>query len=173
MTIPLFSGDAGRSVLIRRVTHSYAKETVQILSYLITKEIYFEGRILVYRAVRYADQFPVAIKQSREAFIRNFDKILNLLGAEAASLENAGLYQQARSQLIQSEKMSVLGDLAAEVADKITAVFIYLNHIYCRGTAMLCPYGMVYLPGNSCNNSVSSNAVNLQPALDEVFHVRS
>ncbi|MEH1936453.1 MAG: hypothetical protein V7L14_22680 [Nostoc sp.] len=167
MTIPLFSGDAGRSVLIRRVTHSYAKETVQILSYLITKEIYFEGRILVYRAVRYADQFPVAIKQSREAFIRNFDKILNLLGAEAASLENAGLYQQARSQ------MSFLGDLAAEVADKITAAFIYLNHIYCRDTAMLYPTPRVYLPGNSCNNSVSSNAVNLQLVLDEVFHVRS
>lgn len=127
---------------MRSGTDSYANATIQILGYLITKEIDFEGRILVYRSVRYADKFPIAIKQSREAFTRNLDEILNLPCAQAASLENAGLYQQKRSQLVQSEKMSVLGDLAAEVADKI-------------------------------NNPVGLNAVNLQPAAYEVFHVRS
>ncbi|MEH2058614.1 MAG: hypothetical protein V7K97_21175 [Nostoc sp.] len=33
---------------------------------------------------------------------------------------------------------------------ELTAVFMYLNHIYRRGTAMLCPYRVVYLPENSC-----------------------
>ncbi|MHC5820709.1 MAG: phospholipase D-like domain-containing protein [Nostoc sp.] len=33
----------------------------------------------------------------------------------------------------------------------LTAVFMYLNHICRRGTAMLCPYRVVYLPENSCN----------------------
>ncbi|MBN3874491.1 MULTISPECIES: hypothetical protein [unclassified Nostoc] len=84
-----------------------------------------------------------------------------------------GLYQQARSQLVQSEKMSVLGDLAVEVADKITAVFIYLNHICCRGIALLYPTPRVYLLENSCNNRVGLNAVNLQLAAYEVFYGRS
>ncbi|WP_375470967.1 hypothetical protein, partial [uncultured Nostoc sp.] len=26
-----------------------------------------------------------------------------------------------------------------------------MNHIYRKGTALLCPYRMVYLPENSCN----------------------
>ncbi|MEH2404220.1 hypothetical protein [Nostoc sp.] len=34
---------------------------------------------------------------------------------------------------------------------RLTAEFEYLNHIYRRGTAMLCPYRVVYLPENSCN----------------------
>ncbi|MEH2311275.1 MAG: hypothetical protein V7K35_07700 [Nostoc sp.] len=34
---------------------------------------------------------------------------------------------------------------------KLTAEFKYLNHIYRRGTALLCPYRVVYLPENSCN----------------------
>ncbi|MEH2362461.1 hypothetical protein [Nostoc sp.] len=121
MTIPFFSGDAGRSLVIRRGTDSYGEE----------------GRRLL--------QYSVGNSWRRYAI----------------------------AQLVKSEKMSVLGDLAAEVADKITAVLIYLNHIYCRGTALLCPYNVVYLLGNSCNNSVGLNAVNLQLAAYEVFHVRS
>ncbi|MHC5729023.1 MAG: hypothetical protein ACYTXY_33885, partial [Nostoc sp.] len=81
--------------------------------------------------------------------------------------------RSAIAQLVESEKMSVLGDLAAEVADKITAVLIYLNHISGWGTALLYPYGVVYLPGNRCNKPVGLIVVNLQSALDEVFHVRS
>ncbi|MEH2381521.1 MAG: hypothetical protein V7K27_21975 [Nostoc sp.] len=30
-----------------------------------------------------------------------------------------------------------------------------MNHIYRRGTALLCPYRVVYLPENSCNVKVS------------------
>ena len=83
---------------------------------------------------------------------------------------------------------------------RLTAVFVYLNHICRRGTAMLCPYRLVYLPENRCNqqtqlqlaqtekmsrgklvagvaqennHSVGLNAVNLQPSLNEVFHVHS
>ncbi len=40
-----------------------------------------------------------------------------------------------------------LGDRAIP---RITAVFMYLNYICCRGTAVLCPYRVVYLPENSC-----------------------
>ncbi|MEH1962089.1 MAG: hypothetical protein V7L05_19840 [Nostoc sp.] len=120
MTIPFFSGDAGRSLVIRRGTDSYGDE----------------GRRLQYSVGNSWRRYAIA-------------------------------------QLVESEKMSVLGNLAAEVAAKITAVFIYLNHIYCRGTALLCPDGVVYLPGNSCNNPVGLIVVNLQPALDEVFHARS
>jgi hypothetical protein len=32
----------------------------------------------------------------------------------------------------------------------LTTVFIYLKPICRRGTAMLCPYRLVYLPENSC-----------------------
>ena len=35
-----------------------------------------------------------------------------------------------------------------------TAEFKYLNHICCNGTAMLCPYRVVYLPENSCNINI-------------------
>ncbi len=35
----------------------------------------------------------------------------------------------------------------------LTAVFMYLNHIYRRGTALLCPYRVVYLPENCCKTS--------------------
>ncbi len=56
--------------------------------------------------------------------------------------KDSGRSLLTRSQLVQSEKMSVLGNLAAEVADKI-------------------------------NHSVGLILGNLQPALDEVFHVRS
>jgi len=96
MTIPFFSKDVGRSLLIQRGTDSYGEE----------------GRGL------------------QDSVGNSWKYYAN------------GLYQQTRSQLVQSEKMSVLGDLAAEVADKI-------------------------------NNPVGLNAVNLQPAAYEVFHVRS
>jgi hypothetical protein len=39
------------------------------------------------------------------------------------------------------------------VRSLLKAVFMYLNHICCRGTAVLCPYRVVYLPENSCNTS--------------------
>ncbi|MEH2391237.1 MAG: hypothetical protein V7K21_06010 [Nostoc sp.] len=32
----------------------------------------------------------------------------------------------------------------------VTAEFKYLNHICRKGTALLCPYHVVYLPENSC-----------------------
>ncbi|MHC5934557.1 hypothetical protein [Nostoc sp.] len=120
MTIPFFSGDPGRSLLIQRGTDSYGEE----------------GRRLQYSVSNSWRRYAIA-------------------------------------QLVESEKMSVLGDLAAEVADKITAVLMYLNHICCRGTPLLYPTPRVYLLGNSCNNSVGLNAVNLQLAAYEVFHVRS
>ncbi|MEH2009269.1 hypothetical protein [Nostoc sp.] len=135
MTIPLFSRDAGRSLLIRRVTDSYGEE----------------GR-----------RWHTELAEMQEAGARGLQY----------SVGNSWR-RSANAQLLQSEKMSVLENLAVEVADKITAVFIYLNHVYFRGTAMLCPTPRVYLPGNSCNNSVSLNAVNLQLVLDEVFYVRS
>ena len=119
MTIPLFFGDARRSLLIRRGTDKQANATVQIFGYLISKEIDFEGRTLTYQAVRYINRFSVAIKQSRKVFTRNFNEILNLLCPQAASLKNPGLYQQARSLLVKTEKMSVLENLGTEVADKI------------------------------------------------------
>lgn len=90
MTIPFFSRDAGRSLVIRKVTDA----TLQILGYLITKEIYFECRTLVYQAVHYVEQFPVPIEQSQEGFT------LNLVCAQAASLENVRLDQQARSHVL-------------------------------------------------------------------------
>ncbi|MEH2383852.1 MAG: hypothetical protein V7K27_34015 [Nostoc sp.] len=135
MTIPFFSGDAGRSLVIRRGTDSYGDE----------------GRRLQYSVDN--SWRPFCTRRCAKGKLR--------------------ATRYAIAQLVESEKMSVLGNLAAEVADKITAVLIYLNHIYCRGTAMLCPYGLVYLPGNSCNNSVGLNEVNLQLAAYEVFHVRS
>ncbi|MHC5674930.1 hypothetical protein, partial [Nostoc sp.] len=33
-----------------------------------------------------------------------------------------------------------------------TAEIMYLNHICRRGTALLCPYRVVYLPENSCKD---------------------
>ncbi|MEH2420730.1 MAG: hypothetical protein V7K48_07215 [Nostoc sp.] len=204
MKILLFCKDAGRSLLIRRGADKQANATVQILGYLITKEIYLEGCTLVYRAVRYVDQFAVTIKQSREAFISNFVEILNLLCAQAASLENAGFYQQARSQLVQNEKMSVLGNLAAEAADKINNLVglnkrqesreqgargtvqvwirphllrqlpaLYKNHLLEVGDSDLCSTTFVGRSLKSFPPASSLNAVNLQPAAYEVFHVRS
>ncbi|MEH2320910.1 hypothetical protein [Nostoc sp.] len=80
MTIPFFSKDAGRSLLIQRGTDSYGEE----------------GR-------------------RQEAGGRG----LQYSVGNSWKYHANGLYQQTRSQLVQSEKMSVLGDLAAEVADKI------------------------------------------------------
>jgi len=40
MRIPVFCADAGRSLLIRNGTDKQAIRTIQILGYLITKEIY-------------------------------------------------------------------------------------------------------------------------------------
>ncbi|MEH2110656.1 RNA polymerase sigma factor [Nostoc sp.] len=46
-------------------------------------------------------------------------------------------------------------------ANRVTAEFKYLNHICCRGTAMLCPYPVVYLRENSCKNiKLGKNAFN-------------
>lgn len=128
MTIPLFCPDT-------RLRNSYANATVQILGYLITKEIDSFGRTLVNRAVR------CVIKQPTEALITDvcdgkrlrFEP-LNLFCAQAAiALENARLNQQA-----QTEKTS---------------------------------WGKLVVHEN--NNSVGLQAVNLQPALKEVFHVHS
>ncbi|MHC5675961.1 hypothetical protein [Nostoc sp.] len=140
MTIPFFSGHAGRSLLIQRGTNSYGEE----------------GRRLQYTVGNSWRPFSTRPFSTRRC---------------ANGKLRASHY--AIAQLVESEKMSVLGDLAAEVADKITAVLIYLNHISCRGTALLYPYGVVYLPGNRCNKPVGLIVVNLQSALDEVFHVRS
>ncbi|AFZ24265.1 hypothetical protein Cylst_2021 [Cylindrospermum stagnale PCC 7417] len=38
----------------------------------------------------------------------------------------------------------------------ITAVFVYLNYIYRRDTAVLCPYGVVYLPENRWKSELSN-----------------
>lgn len=110
MTISLFWGNARRSLLSRsakpfpkgRVTDSYAKATVRILCYVTTN-----------------NQSFIAIKQSREEFTRDFVEILNQLCTQATSSENPGFYQQTPLQLVQSEKMSVLGNLVVEVANKI------------------------------------------------------
>ncbi|MEH2464797.1 hypothetical protein [Nostoc sp.] len=117
MTISLFWGDARRSSLSctakqnpkGRVTDSYAKATVRILCYVTTKEIYSEGD---------TNQSHIAIKQSREEFTRDFE-IRNRFCTQATSSENPRFYQQTPLQLIQSEKMSALGNLVAEVANKI------------------------------------------------------
>lgn len=63
MAIPLFSGDV-------KQTDRSANTTVSILGYLIIEEIYSEEGTLVYRAVRYADQFPIAIKQLTKALTK-------------------------------------------------------------------------------------------------------
>ena len=118
MTISLFWGDARRSLLSRtakqnpkgRVTDSYAKATVRILCYVTTKKIYSEGD---------TNQSPIAIKQSREEFTRDFVEIRNRFCTQATSSENLGFHQQTPLQLVQSEKMSALGNLVAEVANKI------------------------------------------------------
>ncbi|MEH2449137.1 MAG: hypothetical protein V7K18_26150 [Nostoc sp.] len=118
MIISLFWGDARPSLLSRtakqnpkgRVTDSYAKATVQILCYVTTKEIYSKGG---------ANQFSIAIKQSREEFVRDFVEILNRFCTQATSSESPRFYQQTPLQLVQSKKMSVLGNLVAEVANKI------------------------------------------------------
>ncbi|MEH2387238.1 MAG: hypothetical protein V7K14_15970 [Nostoc sp.] len=143
MTIPFFSGDAGRSLLIQRGTDSYGEE----------------GRRLQYTVGNSWRPFSTR----RCANDKCYPELVEGLRAT----------RYAIAQLVESEKMSVLGNLAAEVADKITAVLIYLNHISCRGTALLYPTPRVYLPGNSCNNPVGLIVVNLQSALDEVFHARS
>lgn len=123
MTIPLFFGDTRRSLRIRsrsvpqgRGMDKQANVIVQIFGYIISKEIDFESRTLIYQALRYIDQFSVANKQSRKVFTPNFNEILNLLSPQAASLENSGLYQQVRQQ---TEKMPVLENLATKVADEI------------------------------------------------------
>ncbi|MEH2278211.1 MAG: hypothetical protein V7K40_26350 [Nostoc sp.] len=118
MTISLFWGNTRRSLLSRsakpfpkgRITDSYAKATVRILCYVTTKEIYFEAD---------TNQSPIAIKQSREEFTRDFVEILNQLYTQATSSENLRFYQQTPLQLVQSKKMSALGNLVAEVANKI------------------------------------------------------
>ncbi len=48
-----------------------------------------------------------------------------------------------------------------------TAVFMYLNHIYRRGTALLCPYRVVYLPENSCK---CLKGRFLRSNFDPIFH---
>ncbi|MEH1931535.1 hypothetical protein [Nostoc sp.] len=151
MTIPFFSGDAGRSLLIQRGTDSYSEE----------------GRRLQYSVGNSWRPFSTRpfgkLRASRCANGKCYPELVEGLRAT----------RYAIAQLVESKKMSVLGNLAAEVADKITAVLIYLNHISCRGTALLYPTPRVYLPENSCNNPVGLIVVNLQSALDEVFHVRS
>ncbi|MGM3308331.1 hypothetical protein ACSQ6I_20530 [Anabaena sp. WFMT] len=104
---------------------------------------FFLQRSMVNQAVHYAEQFPVAIKQSTKALtIHICDgqslrlEILNLVCTQAAIfLENAQL------QLRQSEKMS-LRNLVVGVTHE--------NH---------SPVGL--------------NTVNLQTVLNEVFHVHS
>ncbi|AFZ25996.1 hypothetical protein Cylst_3883 [Cylindrospermum stagnale PCC 7417] len=111
----------------------FSRDARRIDSYLIIEEFYSESRTLVYLAVSYADQLPVDIQQSTQAFIRDVCngqslgvEILNLFCTQAASLENTKLDQQIRLQGMQK-----------------------------------------------INQPIGLNAVNLLPALDEVFHVRS
>ncbi|MEH1907391.1 MAG: hypothetical protein V7L05_16610 [Nostoc sp.] len=43
--------------------------------------------------------------------------------------------------------------LRAIATGYLTAEIMYLNHICRRGTAVLCPYRVVYLPENSCKQN--------------------
>ncbi|MEH2375383.1 hypothetical protein [Nostoc sp.] len=96
MTIPFFSEDTGRSLLIQRGTDSYGEE----------------GRRW---SLRHVEVQEVVTEPRRSAGGRGLQySVVNSWKYYAN-----GLYQQTRSQLVQSEKMSVLGDLATEVADKI------------------------------------------------------
>jgi hypothetical protein len=49
------------------------------------------------------------------------------------------------------------------ILNDFTAVFTYLNHIYRRGTAVLCPYSVVYLPENNCNAITTNVYLMLYP----------
>ena len=99
---------------------SYLKKH-QPQSFLCTP-IFNQGKLI---AILYLEN-----RQTQEVFTRERLEILNLLCSQAAiSLENARLYQktqetlqelqQAQLQIVQSEKMSALGNLVAGVAHEI------------------------------------------------------
>ncbi|BAY24152.1 hypothetical protein NIES2100_39450 [Calothrix sp. NIES-2100] len=56
---------------------------------------------------------------------------------------------------------------------KLTAVFTYLHHIYRRGTALLCPESVVYLPENGCNSWLISSKASNMLALRKIMKLNS
>jgi hypothetical protein len=115
MKISLFSRDAGRSLFIRSQSVPQGRGTNSYGE---------EGRSQDSAAVA----SPRALAGGRRL--------------QHCSVGFSSIQEVAPIQLVQSEKISILGNLAAEVVEKI-------------------------------NNPTSLNAVNSQPAVDEVFHVRS
>ena len=147
MAIPLFSRDARR-------TDSYAEATIQIFGYQITKEVDW--------AVGDADKFLVVIKQSTEACSGDRSEILNLQTKIFLAIKN------------------FLRAVADETNRPLAKIFLQEGgkgkRLKVKGFFLtplpFPPYPFPHFCKKS-NNLVSFLAVKLQPALNEVFHVRS